>query len=50
MTMAIKQKITELTSQVNWNYIGLVASVLSIVVTIYNINNYYEEIQKAEKQ
>lgn len=44
------KKLDELTSWVNWNYIGLAAGVLSIVVTMYNINKYWEEIRKVEKQ
>jgi hypothetical protein len=48
--MSLKQDITTLTNRVNWNYIGLVAGVLSVVVTIYNINRYWEEIHKVEKQ
>jgi hypothetical protein len=46
--MTIKQKADELTSLVNWNYIGLVAGVLSIIVTAYNISRYYEEIKNKE--
>lgn len=39
--------IIRLTRQyVNWNYVGLVAGVLTVMVTIYNINNYYENIKK----
>ncbi len=48
--MSIKQKITELEGFVNWNYIGLIAGALSLVVTIYNINRYMSEINKAERQ
>lgn len=46
--MGIKQKVDELTSWVNFNYIGLVAGVLSIVVTVYNINKYWDEIKRVE--
>jgi len=48
--MPIKQKIEELTSWVNWNYLGLAAGVLSVIVTAYNINQYWEQIKKIEKQ
>jgi hypothetical protein len=48
--MPIKQKIEELTSWMNWNYIGLAAGVLSVVVTVYNISKYWDEIRKVEKQ
>ena len=47
--MPLKQKIDELTGWMNWNYIGLVAGVLSVIVTAYNISKYYEEIRKVEK-
>lgn len=48
--MPIKQKIEELTGWVNFNYIGLAAGILSIVVTVYNINRYWGELQKIEKK
>jgi hypothetical protein len=48
--MPIKQKLDELTSWMNWNYIGLAAGVLSVIVTVYNINKYWEEIKKTERQ
>jgi len=48
--MPLKQKINELTGWMNWNYIGLAAGVLSVIVTLYNINKYYEEIRKVERQ
>ena len=48
--MPLKQKINELTGWMNWNYIGLAAGVLSVVVTLYNINKYYQEIRKVEKE
>lgn len=48
--MVIKQKVDELTSWVNFNYIGLVAGVLSIVVTVYNINKYWDEIKRVENK
>jgi hypothetical protein len=48
--MPLKQKINELTGWMNWNYIGLAAGVLSVVVTLYNINKYYQEIRKVERQ
>lgn len=46
--MPVKKKIDEMYSWVNWNYIGLAAGVLSVIVTIYNINKYWEEIKKVE--
>lgn len=49
-TMPIKQKVEELTGWVNFNYLGLAAGALSVVVTLYNINKYWEEIKKAERQ
>jgi hypothetical protein len=48
--MPIRRKIDELTSWMNWNYIGLAAGVLSVVVTVYNISKYWEEISKVEKE
>jgi len=44
------KKLDELTSWMNWNYVGLAAGVLSVIVTLYNINRYWEEIRKVEKQ
>lgn len=44
------KKLDELTSWANWNYIGLAAGVLSVIVTFYNINNYWNQIRKIEKQ
>jgi len=46
----IKQQVGQLTEWMNWNYIGLAAGVLSIIVTMYNISKYYEDIRKVEKQ
>jgi hypothetical protein len=48
--MPIKQKIEELTGWMNWNYIGLAAGILSVVVTFYNINQYWEQIKKVQRQ
>lgn len=45
--MTLKQKMDE---TLNWNYIGLAAGLLSVVVTFYNISNYWNEIKKVEKQ
>ena len=47
--MPLKQKVDELTSWMNFNYIGLAAGILSIVVTVYNINRYWDEIRKTER-
>lgn len=49
-TMDVKKKVEELTSWVNFSYIGLAAGVLSVVVTLYNINKYWDDIRKAQKQ
>ena len=46
--MTVKQKLDQIYSEVNWNYIGLAAGILSVVVTLYNINKYWEEIKKVE--
>lgn len=45
----MNKKMIELTSWVNWNYLGLAAGLLSVIVTFYNINNYWEEIKRTEK-
>ena len=46
----MNKKIADLTSWVNFNYLGLAAGVLSIIVTVYNINQYYEEIRKQKQK
>lgn len=43
----MSRQLKELTEWVNWNYLGLAAGVLSVIVTMYNINRYWEQIQKA---
>lgn len=48
--MPTKKAVQDLYSWVNWNYIGLAAGILSVVVTFYNINQYWEQIKKVEKQ
>ena len=48
--MPTKTAVQNLYSWVNWNYLGLAAGILSVIVTAYNINQYWSEIQKAEKQ
>ena len=47
--MTIKQQIDELTGWVNWNYLGLAAGILSVIVTMYNINEYWKQIKTIEK-
>lgn len=47
--MPIKQKIDELTGWVNWNYMGLAAGILSVVVTLNNIWRYTEQIRKEKE-
>lgn len=48
--MGMKQKVEELTSWVNFSYLGLAAGVLSVIVTMYNINKYWDDIRKVERQ
>lgn len=48
--MDIRQKINEMTGWVNFNYLGLAAGILSVIVTVYNINKYWEDIRKAKRQ
>jgi len=33
---------------VNFNYVGIAAAILSIIVAGYNINQYYKTIRKGE--
>lgn len=40
MTINIREKATELESLINWNYIGIAAAILTIIVSAYNIKNY----------
>lgn len=47
--LSVRQKVEKLTSWVNFNYIGLTAAVLSVIVTMYNINKYWEDIKKAKR-
>lgn len=35
----------ELEDWVGWNYLGLIAGVLSVAVTMYNINSYWNQIK-----
>ena len=42
-------KLQELTSWVNWNYLGLLAGVLSVIVTSYNISKYWDDIRKQKQ-
>ena len=44
-----KEKIQELSSNINWNYVGLAAALLSIAVTVRNINIYLEQIKKSKE-
>ena len=39
----------QLDEWINWNYLGLAAGILSVIVTFYNINRYYDEIKKQER-
>lgn len=48
--MGIKKQVEELSSWVNFNYLGLAAGILSVIVTVYNINKYWDEIQKTQRQ
>lgn len=46
--MGIRKQAEEINSWLNWNYIGLAAGILSVIVTFYNMNKYLEEIKKVE--
>lgn len=48
--MLIRQKIEELTSWVNWNYMGLIAGIFSVVITLNNINVYWKQIEEEKKK
>jgi hypothetical protein len=43
------KKLQDLYGWVNFNYLGLAAGILSIAVTLYNLNNYWEQIKREEK-
>lgn len=46
----MKSIITKLDEDwLGWNYIGLAAGVLSVIVTMYNINKYWEKVKKGGK-
>jgi hypothetical protein len=47
--VAVKRKVEKLTEWVNFNYIGLAAGILSVIVTVYNINKYWADIRKAQR-
>lgn len=40
------QMRNQLDEWLNWNYVGLIAGVLSVAVTLWNISNYYNAIKK----
>jgi predicted negative regulator of RcsB-dependent stress response len=42
------KRVDELTQWVNWNYLGLAAGVLSVIVTAYNIHQYWQQIQREQ--
>jgi hypothetical protein len=35
---------------ISWNWVGIAAGVLSILVASYNINQYYKELKKGKKK
>lgn len=43
-TITLKAK--EIESYVNWNYIGLTAGLLSVIVAVYNMNSYYKKLKE----
>jgi hypothetical protein len=45
----MNKKVEELTEWINWNYIGLAAGILSVLVTMYNINQYWKQIQNQKR-
>ena len=42
-------KLQELEQRINWNWIGLMAGALSVIVTFYNIKQYTSAIKRGEK-
>lgn len=44
------KKLQDLYGWVNFSYIGLAAGILSIIVSMYNISKYYQDIKEIEKQ
>jgi len=46
----MNKKLDDLTGWINFNYLGLAAGILSVVVTLYNINKYVDEIKRTQKQ
>lgn len=40
---------SQLDEYVNWNYIGLVAGILSVAVTLYNISGYWAQLETQKK-
>lgn len=41
-----KKKVDEL---INWNWIGIIGGSLSLLIAIYNIHKYYEQLGKKTK-
>ncbi len=49
--MAITDKLTEIEKQyINWNYIGLAAGILTVLVSLYNVNTYLKKLRKQRAQ
>lgn len=44
------KKLTELYSWVNFSYIGIAAGVLSLIVTVYNLNKYLDDIKRTKEE
>lgn len=49
MAVELKKSAIEIQSLINWNYIGIAAGILSVVVAIYNINEYIQK-QRTQQQ
>lgn len=42
----ISSALEKIKSNLNWNYVGMVAGILTVLVTIRNINNYYAQLKR----
>lgn len=50
MPLELKKTAAEIQSAINWNYVGIVASILSVIVAFYNIQQYVQKQRTQEPQ
>lgn len=48
--MAVKETLKKLEDFGFWSWIGMAAGMLSIIVAMYNIKLYYDELKKLERK